>query len=229
MRAPNDLQPPAEATPTPPAEAQASTAQACGTGPVGESASSARAIPVTCARPTRADAARNYDLLVTAAREAFADHGTSTSLEEIARRAGVGIGTLYRRFPTRTALLEAVYVDEIQSVCDRAYGFSEELPPFEALSAWLHSLASYAASKHTLASELMDALGKDSEFFKACKVNLRDAADLLFGNAKQAGMVRDDVQAMDVLRLISATHDTDADQAARLINIILAGLRPQPN
>ena len=115
---------------------------------------------------------RNYDLLVTAAREAFAEHGTDTSLEEIARRAGVGIGTLYRRFPNRTALLEAVYVDEIQSVCDRAYGFAEKLGPFDALAAWLRSFVGYSMSKKSLASELTVALGKDSEFFTACKVNV---------------------------------------------------------
>src|SRR3954470_22043834 len=126
--------------------------------------------PLPCARPTRADAARNYDRLVTAARETFAEHGTDTSLEEVARRAGVGIGTLYRRFPNRLALLEAVYVDEIQSVCDRAYGFAEELEPFEALAAWLRSFITYGVSKKTLAGELMDALGKDSPFFLSCKV-----------------------------------------------------------
>ena len=86
--------------------------------------------PLPSTRPTRADAARNYDLLVTAARQAFSEHGTDTSLEEIARRAGVGIGTLYRRFPSRTALLEAVYVDEIQSVCDRAYDFDRFMGSF---------------------------------------------------------------------------------------------------
>jgi AcrR family transcriptional regulator len=128
--------------------------------------------PLPVAKPTRADARRNYDLLVTAAREAFAEHGTDTSLEEIARRAGVGIGTLYRRFPSRTALLEAVYVDEIQSVCDRAYGFHQKLGPFDALAAWMRSFVGYNVSKKSLASELMNALGKDSEFFKSCKLNV---------------------------------------------------------
>ena len=99
--------------------------------------------PLPCTRPTRADAARNYDRLVTAARETFAEHGTDSSLEEIARRAGVGIGTLYRRFPSRTALLEAVYVEEIQSVCDRAYDCDRELEPFDALAAWLRSFLGY--------------------------------------------------------------------------------------
>lgn len=188
--------------------------------------SEVRDIPLSCERPTRADAARNYDLLVRAAREAFTEHGASTSLEEIARRAGVGIGTLYRRFPTRTGLLEAVYVEEIQSVCDQAYDFARDLPPFEALSAWLHALARYANSKATLATELMDAIGKESEFFKACKVNMLDAAELLFGNAEKAGVIRPNLQVMDVLRLTGSIHDTDPDQADRMIDIILAGLRP---
>src|SRR3954465_12491918 len=110
--------------------------------------------PLPCARPTRADAARNYDRLVTAAREVFAEHGTDASLEEIARRAGVGIGTLYRRFPNRTALLEAVYVAEIQQVGNRAYGFAEKLGPFDALAAWLSSFVGYSISKKSLAGEL---------------------------------------------------------------------------
>lgn len=182
-------------------------------------------------RPTRADAARNYDRLVTAAREAFAEHGTDTSLEEIARRAGVGIGTLYRRFPTRTALLEAVYVDEIQSVCDRAYDFSEQLEPFDALAAWLRSFVGYGISKKTLAGELTEALGKDSEFFKTCKLNVRDAGELLFDNARKAGVIRPELDLMDVLRLVGGItmgRDTDPDQARRLLDIVLAGLRPSP-
>lgn len=184
-------------------------------------------LPTT--RPIRADARRNYDLLVAAAREAFAEHGTDTSLEEIARRAGVGIGTLYRRFPTRTALLEAVYVDEIQSVCDRAYCFADQLGPFDALAAWLRSFVSYGVSKKTLAGELTDALGKDSEFFQACKVNVREAGELLFQNAKQAGVIRPELDLMDVLRLVGGItmgRDTDPDQADRLLDIVLAGLRP---
>ena len=167
---------------------------------------------------------------MTAAREAFAEHGTDTSLEEIARRAGVGIGTLYRRFPTRTALLEAVYVDEIQSVCDRAYDFAAELPPFEALAAWLRSFVGYGISKKTLAGELMDALGKDSEFFQVCKVNVREAGDLLFDNAKKAGAIRPELDLMDVLRLtggISMARDTEPEQADRLLDIVLCGLRPR--
>ncbi|ADB29656.1 transcriptional regulator, TetR family [Kribbella flavida DSM 17836] len=194
------------------------------------SASATDRPPLPDLRPTRADARRNYDLLVTAAREAFAEHGTGTSLEQIARRAGVGIGTLYRRFPNRTALLEAVYVDEIQSVCDRAYGFHEQLTPFEALAAWMRSFVGYNVSKKSLAHELTAALGKDSEFFKACKLNVKDAGDLLLESAKQEGTVRSDLQLIDVMRLvgaISSLPDIEPEQADRLLDIVLAGLRPQ--
>ena len=185
--------------------------------------------PLPSTRPTRADAARNYDLLVTAAREAFAEHGTDTSLEEIARRAGVGIGTLYRRFPSRTALLEAVYVDEIQSVCDRAYDFDRELEPFEALAAWLRSFVGYGLSKKSLATELTVALGKDSPFFQSCKVNVQEAGQLLLDKAKAAGEVRPELELMDIMRLVGGINmgrDMEPEQAHRLLDIVLCGLRP---
>ena len=112
-------------------------------------------------RPKRADARRNYDKLVAAARDAFADHGTSASLEEIARRAGVGIGTLYRHFPSRQELLEAVYVEEVEEVC-ASVGELADLPPWEALTGWLHNVVAYVGRKHALAEELF-ALGKREE------------------------------------------------------------------
>ncbi|TCO47619.1 TetR family transcriptional regulator [Kribbella antiqua] len=185
--------------------------------------------PLPTRRPTRADAARNYDLLVTAAREAFAEHGTDTSLEEIARRAGVGIGTLYRRFPNRVALLEAVYVDEIQGVCDRAYGFADQLEPFDALAAWLRSFVGYGVSKKTLAVELTEALGKESPFFRACKVNVQEAGELLLTKAKAAGDVRPEIDLPDLMRLVGGItmgRDMEPETANRLLDIVLCGLRP---
>ncbi|GAA1577057.1 MULTISPECIES: TetR/AcrR family transcriptional regulator [Kribbella] len=185
--------------------------------------------PLPCTRPTRADAARNYDRLVTAARDTFAEHGTDTSLEEIARRAGVGIGTLYRRFPNRTALLEAVYVDEIQSVVDRAYDFDKELEPFEALEAWLRSFLGYGLSKGTLAQELTVALGKESPFFQVCKTRVQEAGKLLLERAKAAGEVRPELELGDILRLVGSINmgrDTEPEQAHRLLDIVLCGLRP---
>jgi len=193
----------------------------------GQTAAGAKQLPTT--RPVRADARRNYDLLVAAAREAFAENGTDASLEEIARRAGVGIGTLYRRFPSRCALLEAVYVDEIQSVCDRAYAFADRLGPYEALAAWLQSFVGYSVSKKSLAGELTQALGKDSEFFAACKVNVREAGDLLLDKAKAAGAVRAELELTDILRLVGGItmgREIERDQAERMLDIILAGLKP---
>src|ERR1700759_5072175 len=105
------------------------------------------------ARPQRADARRNYDKVLAAAREAFAEGGEATSLEEIARRAGVGIGTLYRHFPSRQVLLEAVYVDEVEDVCRSAAELSGA-DPWEALNGWFERLITYLATKRALAGEL---------------------------------------------------------------------------
>src|SRR5476651_696805 len=105
--------------------------------------------------PKRADARRNYEQLIEAARGVFAEAGSNASLEEIARRAGVGIGTLYRHFPTRQALLEAVYVDEVEAMA-RAAADLTELPPWDALSQWLHQYVRFAATKRALNEALME-------------------------------------------------------------------------
>src|SRR4051795_4120459 len=104
------------------------------------------------ARPKRADARRNYEKVLAAARDAFAEGGESTALEEIARRAGVGIGTLYRHFPNRQALVEALYVDEVEEVC-RSAAELEGADPWEAFSAWLVRFIAYLATKQALAHE----------------------------------------------------------------------------
>src|SRR3954470_6549679 len=117
------------------------------------------------ARPKRADARRNYEKVLAAAREAFAEGGESTPLEEIARRAGVGIGTLYRHFPNRQALLEAVYVDEVEEVCRSAAELADA-EPWEALNTWFESLIAYLATKRALAGELLNYLDKDASLFK---------------------------------------------------------------
>ena len=103
------------------------------------------------ARPKRADARRNYEKVLAAAREAFAEGGESTSLEEIARRAGVGIGTLYRHFPNRQALLEAVYVDEVEELC-RSAAELDGADPWEALNGWFERFVAYLATKRALAA-----------------------------------------------------------------------------
>src|SRR5437588_3425305 len=104
------------------------------------------------ARPMRADARRNYQKVLASAREAFAEGGESTSLEEIARRAGVGIGTLYRHFPTRQALLEALYVDEVEEVC-RSASQLDAVEPWEAPNSWFERLIGYVATERALAHD----------------------------------------------------------------------------
>lgn len=178
-------------------------------------------------RPTRADARRNYDLLVDAARRVFVDNGPDASLEEIARRAGVGIGTLYRRFPNRQALLEAVYLEEIQTMCEGAEKLSG-LPPYDALQTWLTDFVDFAMNKTAVARELVDALGKDSEFFASCKTSLQITASLLFTRAQEVGDVRGDVDPMEVLKLIGGmAHNSNSspDETYRMLALVLDGLR----
>src|SRR3954452_8190390 len=125
-------------------------------------------------RPQRADARRNYEKLVSAAREAFAEDGTSASLEDIARRAQVGIGTLYRHFPTRQHLLEAVYLDEVEAICRSAADLAD-LQPWDALVTWLRQFVGFAATKRALAQEMLGTIGSDAEVFGSCRVAISSA------------------------------------------------------
>lgn len=181
-------------------------------------------------RPKRADAARNYDKVVAAAREAFGERGASTSLEEIARRAGVGIGTLYRNFPNRQSLLEAVYVGEVEDVSRSATEF-EQLEPWEALSGWLHRLVGYLTTKHALAAEMLDYMDRDAPLFQACRAVLFEAGEPLLARAKAAGAVRDDVELKDIIMMIGGIAKysaSDPRQIERMVDIALDGLRYRP-
>jgi AcrR family transcriptional regulator len=187
------------------------------------------------ARPMRADARRNYERLLSAALAAFAEHGADdASLEEIARRAGVGIGTLYRHFPTRQALLEAVYRDQVEALRARADELRESDSPAEALAAWLRALVAFSSTKHSLTTALLETLGKDSDLLSACSMVICGAADTLLTRAQQAGVVRADADPRDLIRLVHAVNlatqrgPTDPGQTDRLLGLILDGLRPQP-
>ena len=186
-------------------------------------------------RPKRADARRNYDRLLSAALAVFAEHGADdASLEEIARRAGVGIGTLYRHFPTRQALLEAVYRDQVEALRARADELRESDSPADALAAWLRALVSFSSTKHSLTSALLETLGKDSELLSSCSMVICGAAETLLTRAQQAGVVRADADPLDVIRLVHAVNiatqrgPTDPGQTDRMLGLILDGLRPQP-
>src|SRR3954453_3873040 len=148
-------------------------------------------------RPKRADARRNYDRLVAAAREAFTEKDASASLEDIARRAGVGIGTLYRHFPTRAALIEAVYVEEVEGLARSAHDVADE-QPWDALTHWLHGFVGYIATKQALADELFAIADHNAEVFSSCRAALHSAGQPLLSRAQDAGEVRLDADIDDV-------------------------------
>jgi AcrR family transcriptional regulator len=186
-------------------------------------------------RPMRADAQRNYQRLLDAALAVFAEHrADDASLEEIARRAGVGIGTLYRHFPSRQALLEAVYRDQVEALRAAAAELHESASPGDALTAWLRALMAFSSTKANLTAALLATIGKDSELLSSCSMAICGAADTLLDRAKEAGVVRADVGARDLIRLVHAVNiasqhaPSDPGQADRLLGLILDGLRPRP-
>jgi AcrR family transcriptional regulator len=186
-------------------------------------------------RPMRADARRNYERLLAEAAAAFAERGADdVSLEEIARRAGVGIGTLYRHFPTRQALLEAVYRDQVESLARQATELLTADAPGPALARWLVALTAFGATKRSLNRALLATLGQDSDLFSSCGALLRESTTALLERAQQAGVARADVQGTDVLRLVhglmlacDATAG-DAGQADRMLSLVMAGLLVEP-
>ena len=181
-------------------------------------------------RPKRADARRNYDALIAAAREAFAEDGPDATLEDIARRAGVGIGTLYRHFPTRPRLLEAVYMEEVDALCRSAQDVAG-LDPFEALVRWLERFVDYLATKRVLAGQLSSSMGSKPEVFKGAKRAMIAAGQPLLERAQSEGLVRPDARFEDVLQMtmgIAQIHAADRGSVDRILEIALDGLRYRP-
>jgi AcrR family transcriptional regulator len=183
--------------------------------------------PTLLTRPKRADARRNYERVLAAAREAFAEGGEATSLEEIARRAGVGIGTLYRHFPTRQALVEALYLNEIEELARTAKELASE-DPWEALIAWFERLIDYIATKQALVHELSNNLAPDAPFFTGCRSALINAGEPLLARAQQAAVVRKDVDIAQVIQMVVAIAKMpagDPAQVEHLVRVALDGLR----
>jgi len=181
-------------------------------------------------RPQRADARANRDKLAAAARALFTEKGTSAPLEEVAERAGVGIGTLYRHFPTRQALLEAVYVDEVEAMA-RAATELEELPPWEALPEWLHQYVGFAATKRALNEALVET-APDSNVLLSCRTALTRAGTALVERAQSAGAIRPDTSFPDVVRMVAGiamVPTEDPEQKERLLDLALDGLRYRPS
>jgi AcrR family transcriptional regulator len=178
-------------------------------------------------RPKRADARRNYDKLIAAAREAFTEKDRSASLEDIARRAGVGIGTLYRHFPARADLIEAVYLEEVEALCQSADDL-HDAPPWDALDRWLHRFIGYMTTKQALAEELFATTDRDAEIFKSCRTAFYGAGEPLVRRAQEAGAVRPDVSIDDVVKMvggIAKIQGADAATIERILGVALDGLR----
>jgi AcrR family transcriptional regulator len=178
-------------------------------------------------RPKRADALRNYEKLVTAARAAFTEADRSASLEDIARRAGVGIGTLYRNFPTRADLVQAVYVDEVEALSRSAADLAE-VEPWEALTTWLQGFVGYIATKQALSEELFAIAERDASVFAGCRAMLHTAGEPLLRRAQDDGIVRGDVTIDEVVRMVGGIAKIPTDDPAeiqRLLSVALDGLR----
>jgi AcrR family transcriptional regulator len=176
----------------------------------------------------RADARRNSARIVAVAKQVFVEHGMDAPLDEIVKRAGIGAGTLYRHFPTREALLEAVYREEIIQLAELGQRMHEQLPPEQALGAWLHAQLGFIFANKGLARSLKEAMDKSSETFDYCRTVLRAAAGALLTPLQEAGIVRTDLQPVDILRMTHAvsiaTEEDGLDHAGRMLDIMLTGL-----
>ncbi len=182
------------------------------------------------ARRPRADAQRNRERLIEAARTAFAEIGPDVTLDEIARRAGVGIGTLYRHFPTRDAIVEAVYRHEVEQLSLAASRLLETLPPAEALHAWMRLFIDYIARKKVMASALSALGGGTAELFASSGERITAALTLLVDLAETAGEIRAGVDPLDLLlALVGISYGRSGPDwqasALRLIDILMDGLR----
>ncbi|MCZ7418227.1 MULTISPECIES: TetR/AcrR family transcriptional regulator [unclassified Micromonospora] len=187
-------------------------------------------MPEQPSRPLRADALRNRQRLLEAAVRAFSRSGAEVTLEQIARDAGVGIGTLYRHFPTREALVEAAYRNELERLCDSAAELLDQLPPEAAIRAWMDRFIDYLATKREMADALRLVIAAGTNPFAQSRDRLLAALDRLLAAGAAAGTVRSDVDPGDVLAGLSgvslaAGGREQRDQARRLLDLLMDGLR----
>jgi AcrR family transcriptional regulator len=178
----------------------------------------------------RADARRNREKLLSAAATLFASSGVNASLEEIARRAGVGVGTLYRHFPARDALVAATYRHEVDQLCNSVDELLASRAPDAALRAWMDGFLRYTATKRGMGEALQSIMASDSELSAGVRTQLTDALGVLIGAAVAAGVVRPDARPDDVLRALGAIwvlpESPDREQqAGRILDLLMDGLR----
>jgi AcrR family transcriptional regulator len=185
----------------------------------------------TPGRKPRSDAQKNRERILDVAKEAFARSGVNTSLDDIAKQAGVGPGTLYRHFPTRDALLEAVYRTEVEKLAAAERNFAATLPPIEALRAWMLLFVDLIATKRIIAPALNTLAGGPARVFEASHGQMWDAIRALVKRAINNGDIRKDLDAIDLLRALIgvanvATSPDWQQSARRLVDILISGSRP---
>jgi AcrR family transcriptional regulator len=182
-------------------------------------------------RKPRADAQRNRERVLAVAKQAFTRYGANASLDEIAKDAGVGAGTLYRHFPTRDALIEAVYRTEVEKLAAAERKFAEAMPPIEALRAWMLLFVDYIEAKHIIAPALNTYVGGASKLYEGSRTQISGAIDALVKRAIKSGDIRKDIEPFDLLRALvgvsSVASSPDWQQSAkRLVDILITGSRP---
>lgn len=188
-----------------------------------------RSQPAT--RKPRTDALRNRERILQVAKGAFTRYGADASLDEIAKTAGVGAGTLYRHFPTRDALIEAVYRSEVEKLAAAAHEFAAAMSPVEALRAWLLLFVDHVAAKHIIAPALNSVAGGPSRLYEGSRSLIQAAIEALVRRAKRSGEVRKDIDASDLLRAVIgvsyvASGGDWQQSGRRLVDILVAGSRP---
>ena len=182
-------------------------------------------------RKPRMDAQRNRERILEVAKDAFARSGAGTSLDDIAKQASVGAGTLYRHFPTRGALLEAVYRTEVEKLAAAERKLAQDLSPIEALQAWMLLFVDYIATKQIIAPALNTLLGGPSKVYEASGAQITGAVRALVERAIESGDIRRDLDPLDLLRALIGVSNVacgpDWQQSARrLVDILITGSRP---
>lgn len=190
--------------------------------------------PTQVVRPTRADARRNFDRLVAAADAVFSEQGVDAPLDDIAKRAGVGSGTLYRHFPSRDALIGAVIWERICALCRRGTELLAAESSASALRTWLRSMIDFTMRRGLAGALMASAWNDTSELFAACHHELEETAALLLERAQRDGSIRPDLSLTDVLTFANAIasgieHSPDRDDRAdRMLRLLLEGLTTSP-
>ena len=182
-------------------------------------------------RKPRTDALRNRERILEVAKGAFTRHGAATSLDDIAKQAGVGAGTLYRHFPTRDALIEAVYRSEVEKLAAAERKFTETMPPIDALRTWMLQFVDHIAAKQIIAPALNSVVGGPSKLYEGSHGLVHGAIDTLVKRAIKSGDIRKDLDPFDLLRaLIGVSHIAAGpgwqQSARRLVDILITGSRP---